>query len=65
MRCYGTNLDYWNEEEQDYDGEDYITVVTEGNFNMILDCKFCKSGQKDIIGRKCQGCINRNKFELI
>jgi hypothetical protein len=32
MRCYGTDLEYWNEETQDYDIDDYITIVTEGNF---------------------------------
>ena len=37
MRCYGTDLDYWNEETQDYDGDDYITIVTEGNFVRIED----------------------------
>jgi len=32
MRCYGTDLDLWDEEAQDYIGDEYITVVTEGNF---------------------------------
>lgn len=32
MRCYGIDLDYWDEEEQDFIGDDYIGVVTEGNF---------------------------------
>ena len=36
MRCYGTDLDYWNEEEQDYDTDNYITVVTEENFVCII-----------------------------
>lgn len=32
MMCYGTDLDCWNEEINDYDTDDYIGVVTEGNF---------------------------------
>lgn len=32
MRCYGIDLDHWNEEIGGYDTNDYIGVVTEGNF---------------------------------
>jgi len=32
MTCYGTDLDCWDEEREDYDTDDYIGVVTEGNF---------------------------------
>lgn len=32
MRCYGIDLDCWNEEEKDFDTDDYFGVVTEGNF---------------------------------
>lgn len=40
-------------------------LMKQADNSMILNCKYCRSGQKDIVGRKCQGCINRNKFELI
>lgn len=26
-------------------------------------CKKCASGQKNVVGRKCQGCIDNNMFE--
>ena len=26
-------------------------------------CNKCKSGQKNIVGRKCQACIDHNMFE--
>lgn len=32
MRCYGVDLDCWDEETNDYNTDDYIGVVTEGNF---------------------------------
>ena len=32
MVCYGKDLSFWDEEQQDYDGDDYITNVTESNF---------------------------------
>lgn len=32
MVCYGKDLSFWNEEQQDYDGDEYITRVTESNF---------------------------------
>lgn len=32
MRCYGTDLNCWNEGIQDYDTDEYISIVTEGNF---------------------------------
>ena len=32
MICYGKDLDWWDEELQDYEGDDYITNVTESNF---------------------------------
>ena len=35
MRCYGIDLDFWNEETQEYNTDEYISVVTEGNFVMI------------------------------
>jgi hypothetical protein len=35
MKAYGKDLTYWNKELQDYDDNNYITVVTEGNFVSI------------------------------
>lgn len=35
MRCYGIDLDYWDEETQEYDTDDYVIVVTEENFLAI------------------------------
>lgn len=32
MVCYGKDLSFWDEEQQDYDGDNYITNVTESNF---------------------------------
>ena len=32
MACYGKDLDWWDEELQDYVDDNYITIVTEGNF---------------------------------
>ena len=32
MVCYGTDLDCYNEELGVYDTDDYVSVVTEGNF---------------------------------
>lgn len=37
MTCYGKDLDWWNEELQDYEGDDYITNVTESNFVRFKD----------------------------
>lgn len=28
-------------------------------------CNCCKSGQKNIVGKRCQGCIGHNMFECI
>ena len=32
-RYFGVDLDYWDDEIQDYEDDDYITVVDEGNFH--------------------------------
>lgn len=40
-----------------------IEYVTGANFVSELDCEFCKSGQKNVAGRKCQACVDKNKFE--
>ena len=31
----------------------------------LANCTECKYGQKDVVGRKCQACINKNMFEHI
>lgn len=31
----------------------------------LANCTECKYGQKDVVGRKCQACINKNMFEYI
>ena len=36
IHFFGRDLDYWNEEEDDYEGDDYITNVDEGNFVNIV-----------------------------
>lgn len=28
-------------------------------------CNCCKSGQENIVGRRCQGCIEHNMFECV
>ena len=38
MTCYGKDLNWWNDRLQDYDGDDYITNVTETNFIRFKDC---------------------------
>ena len=38
-RCYGKDLTYWDDNLQDYNSDDYITVVTEGNFIRFSDLK--------------------------
>lgn len=37
MTCYGKDLNWWNDRLQDYDGDDYITNVTESNFIRFKD----------------------------
>lgn len=34
-------------------------------FFELANCTECKYGQKDVVGRKCQACINKNMFEHI
>ena len=36
MRFYGIDLSLWDREIQDYINDDYISVVTEGNFVCIV-----------------------------
>ena len=31
----------------------------------LVNCTECKYGQKDVVERKCQACINKNMFEHI
>lgn len=31
----------------------------------LVNCIECKSGQKDVVERKCQACIDKNMFEKI
>ena len=57
-------------------GEDYYHVgYSSYDFHNVLKCEKeyfelancieCKYGQKNVVGRKCQACINKNMFEKI
>lgn len=37
LHCYGKDLDYWNEELQDYEDDYYVTHILESNFVGFAD----------------------------
>lgn len=41
-----------------------VAVLYE-RMRLLANCIECKSGQKNVAGRKCQACINKNMFEKI
>ena len=49
-----------------YSSYDFHNVIQwELEYFEIANCIECKYGQKDVVGRKCQACINKNMFEKI
>ena len=56
MRCYGIDLDCWDEEFQEYDTDDYIGVVTEGNF-----CGFVKEREHLWVCEHCLAAVQSHE----
>lgn len=49
-----------------YSSYDFHNVLQwEREYFELVNCTECKSGQKDVVGRKCQACIDKNMFEKI
>ena len=49
-----------------YASYDFHNVLQwEREYFELANCTECKYGQKDVVGRKCQACINKNMFEEI
>lgn len=49
-----------------YSSYDFHNVIQwELEYFELANCIECKYGQKDVVGRKCQACINKNMFEKI
>lgn len=49
-----------------YSSYDFHNVLQwEREYFELVNCTKCKSGQKDVVWRKCQACINKNMFEKI
>ena len=49
-----------------YASYDFHNVLQwEREYFELANCTECKYGQKDVVGRKCQACINKNMFEYI
>lgn len=49
-----------------YSSFDFHNVLKwEKEYFELANCTECKSGQKNVAGRKCQACINKNMFEKI
>lgn len=49
-----------------YGSYDFHNVLQwEREYFELVNCTECKYGQKDVVGRKCQACINKNMFEHI
>ena len=49
-----------------YSSYDFHNVIQwELEYFELANCTECKYGQKDVVGRKCQACIDKNMFEKI
>ena len=49
-----------------YSSYDFHNVIQwELEYFELANCIECKYGQKDVVWRKCQACINKNMFEEI
>jgi len=49
-----------------YSSYDFHNVLQwEREYFELANCTECKYGQKDVVERKCQACINKNMFEYI
>lgn len=49
-----------------YSSYDFHNVIQwELEYFELANCIECKYAQKDVVGRKCQACINKNMFEKI
>ena len=49
-----------------YSSFDFHNVIQwEQEYFELANCIECKSGQKDVVWRKCQACIDKNMFEKI
>lgn len=49
-----------------YSSYDFHNVIQwELEYFELANCIECKYAQKDVVGRKCQACINKNMFEEI
>lgn len=49
-----------------YSSYDFHNVIQwELEYFELVNCIECKYAQKDVVGRKCQACINKNMFEKI
>lgn len=49
-----------------YSSYDFHNVIQwELEYFELANCIECKFGQTDVVGRKCQACIDKNMFEKI